>query len=111
MAGAEFPRLSTLRKKLGTLGKVIGGLLAVWTSRKLWMALIGIGVIVSIYRDSVMLLWSFSVPEAINVFNYMYQSMMAAITGIVFWYIGKTPKSEVSDAGKKIVEDAIKKDA
>lgn len=68
--------------------KVIAALLALWSSRKLWMTIFGVGVLYAIYRDSVYLLGQFPRPEQVVAFESLYQTAMYGIVTIVVGYTG-----------------------
>ena len=63
-------------------------LFAVWTSRKLWMTFIGVGVILMTYWQQVNYLYSFTDPAQITAFSQMTQNAMIAITAMVSAYLG-----------------------
>lgn len=95
--------------------KIATAILATWTSRKLWTTLIGVIIVYGLYRDSVMLLWSFSTPESIVAFNSMYQTAMICITAIVATYCGVDGfkdmlKRNVTDVGQQIVDNVFHKE-
>lgn len=61
--------------------------MSVWSSRKLWMTLLGVGIVYSAYWHSLMYLQSVE-SDKVEAFSHMYRDMMVSISAIVLGYLG-----------------------
>lgn len=70
------------------LGKIALAMLAPWTSRRLWMCIIGLLVINSLFWTATWYLYSFTEQWRGEIFYRMFASTMWGTTAIVFSYLG-----------------------
>jgi len=59
-----------------------------WTSRKLWMSVIGLAVLNGLYWTSVWYLYSFTEQWKGELFYKMFASTMWGTTAVIFSYLG-----------------------
>lgn len=74
--------------KVKLFGRIVLAMLEPWASRKLWMTVIGLLVINSLYWTSVFYLYSFTEPFKAEIFYKMFSTAMWGTTAIVFSYLG-----------------------
>lgn len=76
--------------KLKLVGAIGMAMLSPFTSRKLWMTLIGLMVVNGLYWTSVWYLYSFTEQWKAELFYKMFASTAWTTMGIIFGYLGLT---------------------
>jgi hypothetical protein len=71
-----------------TFGKIAIAFLAPWTSRKLWMTVVALVILHSLFWTSVWYLYSFAEQWRAEIFYRMFNSTMWATTMAVLGYLG-----------------------
>jgi hypothetical protein len=84
--------------------KIVGAILTVWTSQKLWMTLTGITILYAIYWRSVNYLYSFALPEQITALVSLYQTCMYGVVAAILGFLGITGVVSLSRTSTDLVQ-------
>lgn len=94
--------------------KIALAMIAPWTSRKLWMVIIGLSVVISLFWTSVYYLYSFTDPAHITAFESMFQTTAWTVSAIILGYLGFQSvmdgfKRNVVSTGQQVVQSLFEK--
>lgn len=91
------------------LGKIALAILAPWTSKRLWMVIIGLVFLNGIFWPAVYYLYSFTEQWRAEIFFKMFCFIMGSCDTIVLGYLGfqtfgNGAASTATDAVQKLIE-------
>lgn len=89
--GSKTESTDLAKKEPSLRAKIFLAMFTPWTSRKLWLAIVCIFVLISYFWTSVWYLYSFTTEAHIKTFESMFKQITWAIVVIIVSYILEVP--------------------